>query len=213
MEGIEYTPNDTGRRYYSGNGKCETRSNPTQVSHNQSCLSYKSAPFSAFNTPATYTPLSPLSSDYYGSPLPYLPSLKAQCYPLSPPESVTDVSPPASASSPTSYAPSLSTPGTESDNGLLTLVGAPERFQITVRDLTGRIVTLNDIESSMKVSELKDKFEKKESIPKCEQKFIFQGKELINGKVYSCLLFHSSCGRIRRFYSQGMIRGYMSQHV
>jgi hypothetical protein len=195
MEGIEYTPNNTSRRNYSNTGKYETpglqqsafpSSNPTQFSNNQSHFNYGSAAFNTFKTPGvTYTPLSPPSSDYNGSPAPFLPSPKAPCYPLSPPESVRGWSPPASVSSPTSYELSLSSPGTETDDGSLTWVGTPERFQIMVRDLTGHTVTLNDIESTMKVDELKDKFEKKEGIPKHEQKYLFQGKELTDRKFYS----------------------------
>lgn len=56
-----------------------------------------------------------------------------------------------------------------------------ERFQITLRDLTGRAFILNEITSSLKVSKLKEKFEAKEGIPTYDQKLIFEGKELIDG--------------------------------
>jgi hypothetical protein len=63
-----------------------------------------------------------------------------------------------------------------------------ERFQITLRDLTGRAFILNEITSSMKVSKLKEMFQAKEGIPKHEQKLIFHGKELIDGTAHFYLM-------------------------
>jgi hypothetical protein len=161
-----------------------------QTSNIQSRFSNGCTAFNAFKTPGvTSYPLTPPASDESYSPAPFAPPLNALSYPLSPPATEWSGSPPPSASTPLPYSPSHAISGTERDNRLPTSTAVTsEPFQITVRDLTGRIVTLNDITSSMKVSELKEKFEAKEGIPILEQKLVFGGKELTNGTVYFLLL-------------------------
>lgn len=196
MDGIQYHPDERGRRNYSSSGKHEMLDAPqstfqssyppqtTQTSNIQSRFNNGSTDFNASKTPGvTYYPLSPPASDESYSPAPFTPPLNALSYPLSPPATEWSGSPPPSASTPFPYSPSHAISTTERGKRSPT-----ERFQITVRDLTGRIVTLNDITSSMKVSELKEKFEAKEGIPTLEQKLIFEGKELTDGTVYFLLL-------------------------
>jgi hypothetical protein len=202
MDGIQYHPDESGRRNYSSSGKHEMLDAPqsafqssyppqtTQTSNIQSRFSDGSTDFNAFKTPGvTYYPLSPPASDESYSPAPFAPPLNPLSYPLSPPATEWSGSPPPSASTPFPYSPSPAISTTERGNRSPTSTAVtPERFQITVRDLTGRIVTLNDITSSMKVSKLKEKFEAKEGIPTLEQKLIFEGKELTDGTVYFLLL-------------------------
>jgi len=192
MDGIQYHPDESGRRNYSSSGKHEMldapqsafhSSYPPQTSNIQSRFSDGSTDFNASKTSAvTYYPLSPPASDESYSPAPFAPPLNPLSYPLSPPATEWSGSPPPSASTPFPYSPSPAISTTERGNRSPTSTAVTtERFQITVRDLTGRIVTLNDITSSMKVSKLKEKFEAKEGIPTLEQKLIFEGKELTDG--------------------------------
>ena len=190
MDGIQYHPDDS-RRNYSNNGKYEMlspRQSALQSSYNsntQCRFSHGGTAFTAFKTPAvTYDPLSPPASDYGYSPAPFAPPLNAPSSPLSPPATEWSGSPPPSASTPVPSTPPNAISTTERCNRSYT----PPGFQITVHDLTGRVVTLNDITPSMKVSRLKEKFEEKEGIPTNEQKLIFGGKELTEGTVYFYLL-------------------------
>ena len=69
----------------------------------------------------------------------------------------------------------------------LKLIGCthiPDSIQIFVHTLTGKSISLDVIETTS-VKELKDKITVKEGIPENQQRLIFQGKMLENGKYLS----------------------------
>ncbi|KAI9856607.1 MAG: hypothetical protein M1813_008867 [Trichoglossum hirsutum] len=61
-------------------------------------------------------------------------------------------------------------------------VAADTTFQILVRDLSGRTVTVDDAKSTTTVRELKRKFSEKADVPISELRFIFLGKEMSDGE-------------------------------
>jgi hypothetical protein len=58
-------------------------------------------------------------------------------------------------------------------------------FQITVKDISGRVVSLNDITFDMKISRVKEKLEEKEGIPPHQQRLFHGVKELSEEKEVS----------------------------
>ncbi|KAH0555749.1 hypothetical protein GP486_006306 [Trichoglossum hirsutum] len=84
-------------------------------------------------------------------------------YPLSPPAS--DYGTPAPAREP-------ATPQTVTDTA----------FQILVRDLNGRTITIDEVKSTTSVREIKEKYSEKGDVPVCEIRLIFSGKEMSDGE-------------------------------
>jgi len=151
---------------------------------NQNYFNYGGVTANTFENPAnTYYPLSPPQSEYDYSPSPFKPAGSAIYPPTSPSQSDSNCwsSPPA-PSNVTQYP--LSPPASEYNcSSPPSTTTTP--FQILVRDLCGRTVTLGNIQPFTKLIEVKEKFAEKEDIPTHEQRFIFEGKEMEDDREVS----------------------------
>jgi len=138
-----------------------------------------------------YLPLSPPRSDCGRSPPPGVPpsdpTYYTTPYPLSPPATDYAYSPPPCYGARTPNADSFPVSQREKNRAppFATPAVTNQPFQITVKDISGRVVTLNDITLDMKISRVKEKLEEKEAIPPHQQRLLHGVKELNDEKEVS----------------------------